>query len=66
MAIIETKADQLMALIDRQRIISEKVASKTLGVSDDYVRRIAEVLHRNNLIELKVNAFSLTMIAKDN
>ena len=63
MAIIETKADQLMAVIDKQQTITAKAAAKEMGVTEDYIRRIAEVLQRNKLINLKVTAFSLTMIA---
>ena len=65
MAIIETKADQLMQLIDRQRSITAKVAAKEMGVTEEYIRKVADVLQRNNLIELKVTAFSLTMMAKN-
>lgn len=64
MAIIETKADQLMALIDNQRTLSAKNAAKEMGVTEEYIRRVAEVLQRNKLIDLKVTAFSFTIMAK--
>lgn len=64
MAIIETKADQLMALIDKQQSINAKTAAKEMGVTEEYVRKIADVLQRNDLIDLNVTAFSLTMIAR--
>ena len=61
MTIIETKADQLMELVDQQKIITAKAAAKTLGVNEDYIRKIAEVLHREQLIDLDITAFSFTM-----
>lgn len=66
MAIIETKADQLIAIIDQQKTLTAKEAAKTMNVTEDYVRRIAEILQRNKLINLKVNAFSMTMMQKQN
>lgn len=65
MSIIETKADRIMALIDQQRTVTAKAAAKELGVTEDYVRQIAEVLQRNELIELKVSPFSFTMMVHE-
>lgn len=64
MAIVETKADQLIALIDRKKEITTTDAAKELNASEEYVRRVAKVLHKNNLLELKPSAFKLTMSVK--
>ncbi|MBN1274763.1 MarR family transcriptional regulator [Candidatus Woesearchaeota archaeon] len=64
MAILETKADQLMAVIDRNKSLTSKQAAKELGVTEDYVRRLAETLQKNGLIDLKASAFTLTLLAK--
>jgi len=63
MAIIETKADQLMAAIDKHKSITTAEAAKELSLTEPYVRRLATVLQKNKLIDLKANAFTVTMIA---
>ncbi len=62
MAIIETKADELMALIDEKKNISTKDAANELGVDEKYVRKLAYILQKNKLIDLKASSFAVNMI----
>jgi predicted ArsR family transcriptional regulator len=64
MTIIETKADGLMAVIDKRKSVTVKDAAADLGVTEDYVRRLAVVLQKNKLIELEASMFTLTLLSK--
>ena len=61
MAIIETKADALVALVDKEGTISSRQAAKTLGVTDEYIKRLADTLQKNGLLAIKANAFTLEL-----
>lgn len=63
MAVIETKADQLIALLDHRKTITAKEAATELGVTEGYVRTLANVLHKNKLLGISAGAFSLTLKA---
>ena len=63
MAIIETKADQLIALLDRKKSVTAKEAATELEVTEGYVRKLASVLNKNELLDIKAGAFSVTLKA---
>ena len=52
MAIIETKADQLIALLDKKKIITSKEAATEMQVTEGYIRKLANVLNKNELLEI--------------
>lgn len=64
MAIIETKVDLLMELIDKHKSLSTKQAAKELEVDEPYVRRLAIVMQKNKLINIKASAFTMMLQAK--
>lgn len=64
MAIIETKVDLLMGLIDKHKSLSTKQAAKELEVDEPYVRRLAIVMQKNKLIDIKASAFTMMLLAK--
>lgn len=61
MAITETKADALVALVDKQGTITSKQAAKELGVTEAYVRRLADTLQKNGLLNINANAFRMEL-----
>ncbi len=63
MAIIETKADQLIALLDKKKIITSKEAATEMQVTEGYIRKLANVLNKNELLEIKAGAFNVTLKA---
>ena len=44
---------------DKHKTLNAKQAASELGVTDEYVRRLATVLHKNKLIDLKASLQSL-------
>ncbi len=65
MAIIETKVDELLALVDDKGSISTVDAAKELGVDEKYVRKIAYVLQKHKLIDLKASTFRVVLISRN-
>ena len=63
MAIIETKADELMDVIYKRKSITTKAAAKLMNVDETYVRRLAYVMQKHELINLSATSLSLTMIS---
>ena len=63
MTVIETKADELMVLIDEKHKLTTKEASTIMNVPEAYIRKLAIALERNKLIALDASAFSLTMVS---
>lgn len=65
MTIIETKADALMNLVRKEKSIKAKKAAEKLDVEKAYVRKLAYVLHKRGMLDLKTNYLTLTLIDKD-
>ncbi len=65
MAVIETKADELMGLLKEKGRISSKDAAKAIGVEEPYVRKLALILHKRDLIDINATAFMLWLVAKE-
>lgn len=61
MAIIETKADKLMELVDQEKELTVKQAAEQLQLPQDYVKRIVEPLQREGLIQVQATAFTMTL-----
>lgn len=61
MAVIETKADKVMELVDQEKEITVKQAAQRLELPEEYVKRLVEPLQRDGLIGVKASAFSMTL-----
>ncbi len=65
MAIIETKADELMSLVSERKKISSTDAAKDLGAEEPYIRKLALILHKRNMVDIDATPFLLWIIAKE-
>jgi len=54
-----------MDLVRGKKKVSSTDAAKEIGVEESYVRKLALVLHKRDLIDINATAFALWLISKE-